>query len=218
MNNKKPKRIGVLLSSKDNRIKNDIWEVVLLYYFLELNNLHVLNIVPPTIELSGELRSELVDAGYSLGDFVVADREVGKEIAGLFIPTFDKSIIASGSDIHPKDDIRIDNDLRRFVREVFRRRKPIAASGLGAFFLAVAISDITESSVSLTVGNDPIIESYLERRECNTINTRGGEVIIDETNHLITTAGHYCERKIKTVFKGLENLVAGFVHLKNSGA
>ncbi len=217
MNKKKPRRIGVLLSGKDNRIKSDIWEVIFLYYFLELNNLHVMNIVPPTIELSEELKSELVDTGYSLGDFAVADRDVGKEIAGLFIPSFAKSIITSNSELNPNDDIRLDNNLRRFVREVFRRRKPIAASGLGAFFLAVAISDITESSLSLTVGNDPIIENYLERRECNTINTRGGEVIIDESNQLITTAGHYCERKIKTVFKGLENLVAGFIHLKNSG-
>ncbi len=209
MKTSKPKKVGILLPDTKGDIQADIWEVVLLYYFLERSKLYAVNILPAVIPLpEEEAISPPFNTTYLMGDIVDLDREIGKGIEGLVIPgiVYDTKSELDGSSPNP---VLVNNEVRRFLREMYRRKKPIAASGLAVELLAAAISDITEVPLTVTVGNNPKTERSIESYNCITVNTRKGEVIIDETNRLITTAGHFGERKIGAVYTCMENLIAG---------
>jgi len=144
---------------------------------------------------------------------VMIDREIGKEVEAIIMPGFTQSSLAVSTNHQSLAEQSSDKEVRRFLREMFRRHKPIAACGLAVMVLSNAISDISDSPLTVTVGNDPDTDRIIERKGCVTVNTRGGEVIIDETNRLVTTAGHFGERKINIVYKGMENLIEGLSSL-----
>ncbi|MCP4632211.1 MAG: hypothetical protein GY855_04740 [candidate division Zixibacteria bacterium] len=209
--NNKPGKIGILVSHLNCINGTDLWELIFLYCFLEKARFHVVNIYAPDLT-SGSRRYSMNDInGCTLGEVVPLSREIGKEIKGLIIPGMKVNYHSSDSNNPPEVEIHINSEIKRFLREIFRRKKPIAAVGYSVRLLTAAIGDISDSPLTVTIGNYPPIESIIERNGCVTVNTRGGEVVMDETNRLITTAGHYGERKITTINAGMENLVAGLL-------
>ncbi|PJA28620.1 MAG: hypothetical protein CO189_04280 [candidate division Zixibacteria bacterium CG_4_9_14_3_um_filter_46_8] len=213
MKDNKPGKIAILLTSSGDELRNDLWEMVFLYYFLERSHFHIVNIIPLNDRDNAHLIDKIGNSGFSLGDLVTIDREVGKEIEAVIMTGFSDSRRPSVGDLHSQGEIAVEKEIRRFLREMFRRHKPIAACGLAVMVLSNAISDISDSPLTVTVGNDPDTDRIIERKGCVTVNTRGGEVIIDETNRLVTTAGHFGERKINVVYKGMENLIEGLSSL-----
>ncbi|MBD3169347.1 MAG: hypothetical protein GF307_07680 [candidate division Zixibacteria bacterium] len=205
----KPRKLGVLLSSFGGDFSPDIWELLFLYYFVEKSRFRIVNIIAPDLD-SGRSITKIQDIpGLIMGTYEPMDREIGKDISALIIP----GVISIDKKASQEEKVALNQELKRFIRDIYRRKKPIAASGFSVKYLTQAINDLTESPPSVTVGNDPRFDKFLERMGVISVNTRNSEVIIDETNELVTTAGHYGEEKIGSVNKAMENMVSGLLSL-----
>jgi enhancing lycopene biosynthesis protein 2 len=210
---KQPRKVGVLLFEPDRNSIIDPWELVFLQYFLEKSRYHILNIRSDEPDQKPNDKSPISIPGWIYGEKTNMGREISREIDALIIPGVQIANRLSGNSFDSDDHPPLSRNLKSLLREVYRRHKPIGASGITVKYLAAAISDLAESPLTITVGNDPRMENLIERRDCVAVNTRDGEVIIDESNSLVTTAGHFGEQKITTVYKGMENLVTGLISL-----
>jgi enhancing lycopene biosynthesis protein 2 len=107
----------------------------------------------------------------------------------------------------------VDSGLRGFLRAIYRRGLPIGAFGRAVPLLTKSIQGITDAGAVVTVGNDPRLQSGVEATGAQAITTRPGEVIIDESNKLVTCGGQLASNRLTEVAADCENMFTAIVEL-----
>lgn len=209
LRSKIPKRIGVLLSSES------LWEIIFCFQEIEKNGYMRLSVsfTPEILEapdiikrndILGKLaRIEIIDAPeMKTGSISALIMSVGKEEFHSLCD-FDKKGEAFG----------IDHKLRAFIRTVYRKGLPIGAFGYAVPLLVKAVQGITASGPVVTVGNDPKLQAGIEATGSQAITTRPTEVIIDNTNKLVTCGGQLASTRLEEVADDCKNMFKAILEL-----
>ena len=141
-------------------------------------------------------------------------KEIGTDTVSCLILAGGQGILKNYTHSEEKNPIlTVDPELRKFIREIYRRKKPIAACGVASVVLASCLKDLAESPLTLTSGNDPDLSSQLEKMGVNHVITKVFEAVIDAENLLVTTPGSQIKASISDLGTGLNNLIDGILEL-----
>ncbi|NLI16392.1 MAG: hypothetical protein GX409_08925 [candidate division Zixibacteria bacterium] len=107
----------------------------------------------------------------------------------------------------------VDQGFRAFLRAAYRRGMPIGAFGYAVPILVKSIQGITKTGPVVTVGNNPILQSSIDAAGAQAVATRPTEVIIDETNNLVTSGGMIATNRPIEVAQDCENMLKAIMEL-----
>lgn len=111
------------------------------------------------------------------------------------------------------DTMKVDDRLKTLLKGIYRLEKPIGAFGPAVLLATKALQGITRSGLVVTVGNDPKLHAGIEKSGAQTVVTRPGEVVLDETNKLVTSGGELGTARVGEVNAACENLLSGLIEL-----
>ncbi len=208
---------------------SDVWEVVLLSYFLskkggnplffapDLNQKEVVDHLNKTA--SSDTRNVLRESARIAGETVRdLSKLSGRDIEALILPG-GEGMIKNLSDTmgEPQHSyLKPKPELQRIIREIFRRKKPIGACGVAALLVASALRDILDTPLTLTIGKDPQLIRQVEGLGALHVHSRGREAVIDSEHKLVTTPASLLKLKITDIASSLENLIDGIIELISS--
>jgi enhancing lycopene biosynthesis protein 2 len=208
---KSPRKIGIILSG------GNPWELIFCIFHLEKNKIMRLPITvfadksQPGIDL---LEQDLVrHSSVKISDVKATG------IEGLIIPGGTRLFDGLCNFASAGDSLRINDALKSLIKGVYRLEKPIGAFGESAFLVAKSLQGITRSGLVVTVGNDPKLQAGIEKCGAQAVITRPGEVVLDETNKIVTSGGELSTKRSGEVYAACENLLtgmAGFLKNKDS--
>ena len=108
-----------------------------------------------------------------------------------------------------KEYMMLNPDVRRILREIYRRKKPIGACGLASLLVASALRDILETPLTLTVGKDPYLIKQMEQLGAVHVISRGTEAVVDSEHRVISTPAGLLKLKVVEIAQATENLTGG---------
>lgn len=209
LRSKIPKRIGVLLSSKN------FWEIIFCFHEIEKNGYMRLAVAfkseaddlrslgEKTAVLNDLARIEIIDA-----------MEMKTGSISALIMSVSEEEFNSLCDFEKKNEaFGIDLKLRSFIRMVYRRGLPIGAFGYAVPLLVKAVQGITMTGPVVTVGNNPKLQSGVEATGAQAISTRPSEVVIDNTNKIVTCGGQLSSTRLMEVAADCENMFKAILEL-----
>jgi enhancing lycopene biosynthesis protein 2 len=88
------------------------------------------------------------------------------------------------------------------VKIAHQKRMPVGALCIAPVILAKVLGNIT-----ITVGNDPVTISNVERMGATHVNTQEGEVIADKANRIFTTPCYMLPATITDIADSADNLI-----------
>ena len=205
---KSPRKIGIITNG------GNPWEIV--FCILHLENYKFMR--SPIFYNSDGLSPDM----YALESDLV--RQTATDIEDVKATGIEGLIVPGGNRILNKlcnfeavgDSMKVDDQFKNLLKNVYRLEKPIGAFGEAALLVAKALQGITRSGLVVTVGNDPKIQAGIEMCGAQAVVTRPGEVVLDETNKVITSGGELGTRRAKDIYSSCENLVSGMTGLIGS--
>ncbi len=208
---------------------SDVWEAVLLSYFLSKKGVHPVFFAPDwdqkevvdhlTKTVSPDKRNVLKESARIAGEEIKDIRLLSGRDVDALILAGGAGVIKNLSDLvgEPKNDyLKPKPELQRIIREVYRRKKPIGACGIAALLVASALRGILETPLTLTIGKDPELIRQVEGMGALNVLSREAEVVIDSEHKLVTTPANLLRLKLTDVALGLENLISGVIELTSS--
>ena len=218
------KNFGVLLSGCGLYDGSDIWEAVLIHLFLEekgynsqfislnLSSREVVN--HHTQESVSEKRNIFLESARIGLDQTKNIEEVdGEKIEGLVIAG-GYGVLQNFLETGPQGRIlNAQSEVKRFIREIFRRKKPIGGCGLASLLIASSVQDIVNTPLTLTLGNDARLSDQLEKLGAIHIIAKLDEAIIDKEHNVVTTPGNLGKHRIREVASGIQNMILGVLEL-----
>ncbi len=206
---KSPRKIGIVVSG------GNPWEIV--FCVLQLEN-HRFMRLPICYSIAGFSP----DAHAWEKDLV---RQAPTDIENIKATGIEGIIVTGGTRMMNNictfesagDSMKIDDRFKNLLKGVYRLEKPIGAFGEAALLVAKALQGITRSGLVVTVGNDPKIQAGIEKCGAQAVVTRPGEVVLDETNKVITSGGELGTMRAKDIFSSCENLISGMAGIIGSG-
>lgn len=218
------KPFGIFLSGCGYEEGTDIYEAVLLHYFLEEKKIKAVYLFsPPDDEerAKGDVIIPQIFTRKYFSEMALMSHAGLKKLKETGSDSLESLILPGGEGILKKYTrseeknpiLKIDADLKKFIRETYRRKKPIAGCGLACLAIASSLRDIVTSPLTLTLGNDPKLSDQLEKMGVNHVITKSQEAIIDSENRLVTTAGSKMKTSLGELGVGLKNLIDGILEL-----
>ncbi len=220
---------AVILSGCGSGDGSDVWETVLLSYFLNKKGINPLYFAPDweqkevvdhlTKTAAPDGRNVLKESARIAGEEIKDIRLLsGKDVDALILPG-GAGVVSNLSDLvggSKKDYLKPKPELQRIIREIYRRKKPIGACGVATLMVASALRDILETPLTLTIGKDPELIRQVESMGVLNVLSRGADVVIDSEHRLVTTPANLLKLKITDLALSLENLVSGILELTSS--
>lgn len=105
-------------------------------------------------------------------------------------------------------DCTVNADVDRAVRETHAAGKPIGALCIAPVILAKVLG-----KGSLTVGQDTTSAANLEAMGGHHVATNHGEIVIDQTNKIVTTPCYMLDARVDQIAEGAENLVKAILEM-----
>ena len=212
------KKIGVMLSGCGNRDGSEIHESVLTLLAIDRNGAESVCMAPDIPQshvinfLTGEISRS--DKRNALAEAARIARGRIKNMKEIHAYDFDALIIPGGSgaastlsNFNQKgENCQVDPEVSRVVRETLNGGKPIGVICIAPVILA-KIAGETGRHVRLTIGNDPDTAKAIEAMGGTHVEATASEVVIDETNRVVSTPAYMVARSISEVGTGIDKLV-----------
>lgn len=187
------------------------WEIIFCFYHLEKKGVLRLPIGVPTVN-SPEL-AEQIDRELARGSLV--------GLADVKATGIDAVIIPGGPRIFGNlcnfndagEAFKVDDNLKGLLKNIYRLEKPIGAFGSSSALVTKALQGITKSGLVVTVGSDPKLQAAVSSSGAQAVVTRPGEVVLDQTNKLVSSGGELGSRRPAEVSESCENLITGILEL-----
>jgi enhancing lycopene biosynthesis protein 2 len=221
--------LAVILSGCGNLDGSDVWEVSLLSYHLHGKGRSPVFFAPDAEQkdvvdhFSGvsvpEKRNVLSEsARISWGGIREIEKLSGRDVDGIILPGGGGAAknLADLLGGEKNEYLKPKPELQRITREIYRRRKPIAACGLSVLLVASALRDILETPLTLTIGKDPTLIRQIEGMGAVHVLSRGKEVVMDSEHKLVTTAANLLKLEFADLAASMENMVNGVLELTSS--
>jgi len=218
------KPFGIFLSGCGYKEGTDIWEAVLLNYFLEERKIKTISFSSQPYNLDSSNNSEkspqTVPSNF-FSEMSLITRDRLKELKEISSETLSALILLGGQGLlknfTQSDEknlfLKVEPELKRLIREIYRRKKPIAGCGVACLVIASSLKDIATSPLTLTLGSAPELSDQLEKMGVNHVITRAYEAVIDSENRLVTTPGSQTKTNLRELGIGLKNLINGILEL-----
>lgn len=209
------KKVAVVLSGCGVYDGSEIYEVVITLLYLDkigvkvqcfapdIPQMHVVNHITGNVVKSDERNVLTESARLARGDI--------KNLSEARVVDFDAVIIPGGfgaaknlSDFAIKgSDLSINKDLKYFVQEMHKAKKPIGAMCIAPAMVGVLFG----KGVIFTIGDDKPTAKSIEKtgaihQKCNV-----NEICIDEGNLLVTTPAYMLASSMSEAATGIEKLV-----------
>ena len=202
---KSPKKIGVILSG------GNLWEIVFCFYLFEKQGLLRASItIPSPNRSSTETQHEIDMAGGTPLDLAEV-KATGLD--AILIPGGSALFDTLGDYWQAGNNFKVHDGLKNLLRGIYRLGKPIGAFGASSILVTRALQGITRAGAVVTVGSDPKLQAAIASMGGQAVVTRPGEVVLDQTNKLVTSGGEFGTRRPTEVFEACENIVAGLSEL-----
>lgn len=217
------KEICVILAGCGFLDGSDVRESVLISYFLEEQGYKAIFTTPDinqkevidhkTQELISQKREILSECARINGEIREIKEVEGDKIKALILPG-GQGIIKTFVEQDKEGNLyRVESQIKKLVREIFRRKKPIGGCGLASLVIAGSLNDIINSPLTLTTGNDARVIQKLENLGINHIIAKPSEAVIDEEHKIVTTTGHISRTRMKDFAPGIKNMISGIIEL-----
>jgi enhancing lycopene biosynthesis protein 2 len=221
--------LALILSGCGSLDGSDVWEVYLLSYHLHRKGRSPVFFAPDREQ--GEVVDHFSKVSVPEKRKVLSEsariawggiREIkelsGREVEGIILPggggaTKNLADLLGGEKnqyLKPKPE------LQKIIREIYRRRKPIAACGLSVLLVASALRDILETPLTVTIGKDPNLIRQIEGMGAVHVLSRGKEVIMDSEHKLVTAAANLLDLQFVDLASCMENMINGVLELTSS--
>ena len=212
--------VALILSGCGTYDGSDIWEVVLISYQLEKRGQRPVFFAPdiPQKVVIDHLNQESFSdkrnvlhesARIPLGQIKDISDVSGKDVDALILPGGNGVIKNLSDSLGDKEYMMLNPDVRRILREIYRRKKPIGACGLASLLVASALRDILETPLTLTVGKDPYLIKQMEQLGAVHVISRGTEAVVDSEHRVISTPAGLLKLKVVEIAQATENLTGG---------
>jgi enhancing lycopene biosynthesis protein 2 len=202
---KTPRKAGIIISG------GNPWEVLLCFLHLEKQGFLRLPISIPTngpAEFIAEIESELARTSItSLLDVKATG------IDAIVIPGGKRLFDSLSNFEEAGDAFKVHEGLKGLLKGIYRLGKPIGAFGSSSVLVTKSLQGISKSGLVVTVGSDPKLQSAISASGAQTVVTRPGEVILDETNKLVTSGGELGSKRPSEVSESCGNLVSALMEL-----
>lgn len=216
--------IALILSGCGICDGSDIWEVVLISYQLEKRGQKPIFFAPniPQKEvidhvnqlILSDKRNVLTEsARIALGQIREIKDLSGRDVDALILPGGNGVIKNLTDSLGEEKYLKLNPDIRRILREIHRRKKPIGACGLASLVVASALRGILEAPLTLTVGKDPELIKQIEQLGAVHIISRGTEAVVDSEHKVVSAPASLAKLKLIEMAQATENLVSGVVDL-----
>lgn len=200
-----PRKIGIIVSG------GNPWEIVFCILQIEKRKFMRLPIrFPLSRDNPNPIPSELDLSRHSVSEI---DEVKATGVEAVIIPGGSRIFNSLCNFEEAGDSMWIDDRLKDLCRRVYRLEKPIGAFGESALLVTKALQGITRSGPVITVGNDPRLQAGIEKCGAQAVVTRPGEVVLDETNLIVTSGGELSTKRAEDVFASCENLLSGIISL-----
>ena len=216
--------IALILSGCGTYDGSNIWEVVLISYHLGKSGGKPIFFAPNVeqkevidhlnqVSLSDKRNVLSESARITLGQIKEIKDLYGKDVDGLILPGGRGAIDNLADFLGEEKFLNVNPDVKRILREVYRRNKPIGACGFASLIVASALRDILETPLTLTVGKDPELMNQIEQLGAVHVISRGSEAVVDSEHKVVSTPLSLLELEIMEIAQGTENLVSGVIDL-----
>ncbi|MCK4404321.1 MAG: isoprenoid biosynthesis glyoxalase ElbB [candidate division Zixibacteria bacterium] len=218
--------LAVILSGCGSLDGSDIWEVVLISYYLSRRGGNPIFFAPDaeqkevmdhvTQSTTQESRNVLKEsARIAWGEIREIESLSGRDVDGLLLPGGSGSVKnltdflgeAENAYLKPKPEVQ------RIIREIYRRKKPIGACGFASLLVASALREIVETPLTLTIGKDPELIKQIEDMGAVHVLFRGTEVVMDSEHRVVSTPANLLKLKPVELASSIENLISGVLEL-----
>lgn len=217
------KEIYVILAGCGFLDGSDIRESVLISYFLEEKGYRPIFTAPDirqkevidhkTQEVISQEREILNECTRINGAIREIKDVKGEKISALIIPG-GEGIINNLTEADKEGNLlNVNPHVKKLIREIFRRKKPIGACGMASVLIAGSLKDLLESPLTLTTGNDATVIQKLESLGINHVVAKPSEAVIDEEHKIVTTPGYLSNNRMKDFAPGIKNMISGIVEL-----
>jgi enhancing lycopene biosynthesis protein 2 len=212
--------VALILSGCGTYDGSDIWEVVLISYQLEKRGQRPIFFAPdvPQKEVIDHLnqvgltdkRNVLSEsARIPLGQIKDISDLSGKDVDALILPGGNGVVKNLTDSLGDEEYLKLHPDIRRSLREIYRRKKPIGACGLASLLVASALRDILETPLTLTAGKDPNLIKQIEQLGAVHVISRGTEAVVDSEHRVISTPASLLKLNVVEIAQATENLTSG---------
>jgi enhancing lycopene biosynthesis protein 2 len=214
--------IALILSGCGAYDGSDIREVVLISYELEKRGQNPIFFAPDIeqkevidhlnqVSLSDKRNVLSESARLVWGQIKEVKNLYGKDVDGLILPGGGGAINNLADSLGEENFLRVNPEVKRILREVYRRKKPIGACGLASLIVASALRDILETPLTLTIGKDPKLIRQIEELGAVHVISRGMEAVVDSEHKVVSTPASLLKLKITEIAFATENLVSGML-------
>jgi enhancing lycopene biosynthesis protein 2 len=216
--------IALILSGCGTYDGSDIREVVLISYELEKRGQKPVFFAPDIeqkevidhlnqVTLSDKRNVLSESARIALDQIKEIKDLYGKDVDGLILPGGGGTIKNLADSLGEEKFLNVNPDVKRILREVYRRKKAIGVCGLASLIVASALRDILETPLTLTIGKDPELIRQIEQLGAVHVISRRSEAIVDSEHKVVSTPLSLLESEIMEIALGTENLVSGVLDL-----
>jgi len=216
----------VILSGCGSLDGSDVWEVVLLSYYLSRKGGNLLFFAPDveqkevvdhvTQTAAQETRNVLRESARIVWGGIKEIKNLsGRDVDGLLLPG-GYGVVKNLSDFLGKPEneyLKPKPELQRIIREIYRRKKPIGACGLAALLVASALRDILDTPLTLTIGKDPELIKQIEEMGAVHVFSKGTEAVMDSEHKVVSTPANLLKLKPVEMASSIENLINGVLEL-----
>ncbi len=217
------KRIGVVLSGCGYLDGAEIRESVLTLLAIDragaeaiamapdIDQTHVVNHL--TQEEMPEKRNVLVEsARIARGDIQDLKTVSASDLDALILPG-GFGAAKNLSDFATKGaDCKIQPDLERLLRDVYKLNKPIGSICIAPAVIA-KMAEEAGDEVTLTIGEDEDTASVLIKMGVNHVKTTVDEVVIDHEKKLVSTSAYMLPDRLSKIERGISRLVDAVVEM-----
>jgi len=217
---------AVILSGCGSLDGSDLWEVVLLSYYLSRKGENPVFFAPDaeqkevvdymTQATTQERRNVLGESARIARGGIKETKDLsGRDVDGLILPG-GYGVVKNLADFlgEPEDKyLKPKPELQRIIREIYRRKKPIGVCGLASLLVASALRHILETPLSLTIGKDPQLIRQVEEMGAVHVLSKGTEAVMDSEHKTVSTPASLLKLKFSDLASSIENLINGVLEL-----
>jgi enhancing lycopene biosynthesis protein 2 len=212
--------VALILSGCGAYDGSDIWEAVLISYQLEKRGQRPAFFAPdiPQKVVIDHLNQESFSdkrnvlhesARIPSGQIKDISDLSGKDVDALILPGGNGVVKNLTDSLGDDEYLKLHPDIRRSLREIYRRKKPIGACGLASLLVASALRDILETPLTLTAGKDPKLIKQMEQLGAVHVLSRGTEAVVDSEHRVVSTPASLLKLNVVEIAQATENLISG---------
>ncbi len=168
---------------------------------------HVLNHI--TGKEMNEHRSVLIEAArIARGNIHPLSTYQADEFDGLVIPGglgAAKNLCTYAVD---GPECTVNEEVTRAIRSTHQAKKPIGALCIAPVILAKVLGNVT-----LTIGRDKVTAGNLIAMGAKHIPTRQGEIVVDETNNIVSTPCYMLDSRVDQIGEEADKVVRAMLNL-----